>query len=235
MAQVDSLIRQALAENKLTVHKYYEFAIHAFKALKELRMDVLKDTTTVQAVVDQYNCIAKPTDYIDWVRVSMNRNGFLVPLEDRSTYSPDTTDQDLNEPIYANYYHNGRVFNLLGEPLGKQFGSIGDNTRDIFVEQETKIKLGNRFKSGSKVILEYLHLTSPTVTSLVSDYAESVIVAYITYCYVKSNPRKRLADIQYAKQIYNVEMKKLRARMNKLTARKLTMLLSRSKNQAPEL
>ena len=34
MAQIDSLIRQALAENNLTIHKYYEFAVHAFRALK---------------------------------------------------------------------------------------------------------------------------------------------------------------------------------------------------------
>lgn len=236
MAQIDSLIRQALAENNLTIHKYYEFAVHAFRALKELRMDTLKDTTKVELTVDENNSVIKPTDFIDWVRISRNRLGFLVDLEERKSYMPQTAPEETdNSSSFTTYYHNGRVINLLGEHMGKQYGTIGDNTRDIFVEEDNRIRLGSRFSEGSKVVLEYLHLTSPTVSSLVHAYAEASIVAYITYCYVKQNPRKRLADVQYAKRQYQIEMKKLRARFNGLTARKISMIVRRGQSQAPDL
>ena len=58
----------------------YKVLFHAKRAIQELNYDAFKEIKILQLTVCDDLRFVLPSDYVNWVRVSMWRNGLLFPL-----------------------------------------------------------------------------------------------------------------------------------------------------------
>jgi hypothetical protein len=113
----------------------YNVLFHAKRAIQELNYDSLKEIKILELAVDDQLRFILPNDYVNWVRISMYRNGVLFPLtENIQTNWSDSYLQDNNYKI---------LFDQNGNVLKPEFSTV-----DI-----------DRIKGSSRTI--YLNAQSP--------------------------------------------------------------------------
>jgi hypothetical protein len=94
----------------------FKVLFHAKRAVQELNYDAFKEIKVLELnVTDQYRFVL-PSDYVNWVRVSVYKNGYLYPL---------TENIQVN---YASAYlqdNTGRLlFDVDGNALSPEFSDI---------------------------------------------------------------------------------------------------------------
>ena len=98
--------------------KRYEAIFHAKQAIKKLNYDAMKSIKTVELYVDSSLKMILPSDYVNYVRISINVNGVLRPLhENPRANSAQGYLQDNN---------NDLIFDANGEVL------IGQSKLDFY-------------------------------------------------------------------------------------------------------
>jgi len=60
--------------------KRYEILFHAKQAIKKLNYDAMKNIKTVEMYVDSSLKMILPSDYVNYIRISVNVDGLLRPL-----------------------------------------------------------------------------------------------------------------------------------------------------------
>ncbi len=58
----------------------YRIIFHAKRAIQELNYDAFKEIKVLELTVDDNLRYILPSDFVNWVRVSLFRNGYLMPL-----------------------------------------------------------------------------------------------------------------------------------------------------------
>ena len=94
----------------------FKILFHAKRAVQELNYDAFKEIKVLElAVNDQYRFVV-PSDYVNWVRISVYKNGILYPL---------TENMQVN---YASAYlqdHQGKIlFDEEGNALSPEFSDL---------------------------------------------------------------------------------------------------------------
>ena len=92
----------------------YKVLFHAKRAIQELNYDAFKEIKVLELPVDESLRFILPSDYVNWVRISLYKDGFLRPLTENIqvgsalAYLQDNTgkflfDQDGNvlSPEYS--------------------------------------------------------------------------------------------------------------------------------------
>lgn len=94
----------------------FKVLFHAKRGVQELNYDAFKEIKVLQLdVTDQYRFVL-PSDYVNWVRVSMYQNGVLFPLtENIQVNYAQAYLQDNNERI---------LFDETGNALSPEFSPI---------------------------------------------------------------------------------------------------------------
>jgi len=94
----------------------FKVLFHAKRGVQELNYDAFKEIKVLQLdVTDQYRFVL-PSDYVNWVRVSMYKNGILFPLtENIQVNYAQAYLQDNNERI---------LFDESGNALSPEFSPI---------------------------------------------------------------------------------------------------------------
>lgn len=94
----------------------FKVLFHAKRGVQELNYDAFKEIKVLQLdVTDQYRFVL-PSDYVNWVRVSMYQNGILFPLtENIQVNYAQAYLQDNNERI---------LFDEAGNALSPEFSPI---------------------------------------------------------------------------------------------------------------
>tara|TARA_R110001592_G_scaffold165782_2_gene400294 strand:- start:447 stop:1370 length:924 start_codon:yes stop_codon:yes gene_type:complete len=94
----------------------FKVLFHAKRGVQELNYDAFKEIKVLQLdVTDQYRFVL-PSDYVNWVRVSMYKNGILFPLtENIQVNYAQAYLQDNNERI---------LFDEAGNALSPEFSPI---------------------------------------------------------------------------------------------------------------
>lgn len=88
--------------------KRYEAIFHAKQAIKKLNYDAMRSIKTVEMYVDDSLKMILPSDYVNYVRISLNSNGLLRPLhENRRANSAAGYLQDNNNDLI--FDSNGEV------------------------------------------------------------------------------------------------------------------------------
>lgn len=78
----------------------YEVLFHAKQAIKQLSYDAMRNTKTVELYVDDSLKFILPHDYVDYIRISINAGGVLMPLtESRTANSAQGYLQDNNNDV----------------------------------------------------------------------------------------------------------------------------------------
>ena len=87
----------------------YNVLFHAKRAIQELNYDSLKEIKILELQVCRYIKIHFPPDYVNWVRLSLYKDGLLMPLtENIQTNWSDAYLQDNNCRIL--FDQNGNIF-----------------------------------------------------------------------------------------------------------------------------
>jgi hypothetical protein len=79
----------------------FKILFHAKRAIQELNYDAFKEIKILELSVDDQLRFILPSDYVNWVRISIQRNGVLHPLSENiqtnwsSAYLQDNTGQIL--------------------------------------------------------------------------------------------------------------------------------------------
>lgn len=86
----------------------YKILFHAKRAIQELNYDAFKEVKVLELSVCDSLRFVLPSDFVNWVRISLYKDGWLRPLtENIQTLSSDAYLQDNNCNIL--FDHNGNV------------------------------------------------------------------------------------------------------------------------------
>ena len=85
----------------------YKVIFHAKRAIQELNYDAFKEIKVLQLTVDAVLRFILPSDYVNWVRISMYKDGVIRPLtENIQVNSALSYLQDNNQNILFDEYGN---------------------------------------------------------------------------------------------------------------------------------
>ena len=62
----------------------YNVLFHAKRGIQELNYDALKETKILELTVNDSASVVLPPDYVNWVRISLSKNGLLYPLHENN-------------------------------------------------------------------------------------------------------------------------------------------------------
>ena len=113
----------------------FKVLFHAKRAIQELNYDAFKEIKVLELTVPNTLRYVLPPDYVNWVRISLYKNGWLRPLsENIQTLSSNAYLQD----------NKGRIlFDQNGNALSPQYSQID-------LDRLTHIKKSIYFNQGSQ-------------------------------------------------------------------------------------
>ena len=118
----------------------YKVLFHAKRAIQELNYDAFKEVKVLELSVGDFLRFILPSDYVNWVRVSLYKNGWLRPLsENIQALSSNAYLQDNNANI---------LFDQNGNILSPQYSSI-DFERIAKTKKSMYLNKGNQFDGQS--------------------------------------------------------------------------------------
>ena len=114
----------------------YKILFHAKRAIQELNYDAFKEIKVLELTVPDNLRYIFPSDYVNWVRVSLYKDGWLRPLtENIQTLSSKAYLQD----------NTGRIlFDQYGNALSPQYSEI-DYDRLTKIKKSIYLNQGNQF------------------------------------------------------------------------------------------
>ena len=114
----------------------YKILFHAKRAIQELNYDAFKEIKVLELTVAENLKFVLPSDYVNWVRISLYKNGYLRPLsENIQVLSSDAYLQD----------NQGRIlFDINGNILRPQDSTI-DYDRLHNLKKSIYLNQGNQF------------------------------------------------------------------------------------------
>lgn len=238
MTSLDNIVRSALADMGLPVHYYMQFLHYGVDFLQnELFLDTAGTVKTTKITISDTLVNDLPDDYLDYVRVGMNRGKYIVPMPKRPTLMDvseelDSTNLDIVIPFDGYYWAN--YINSYAEHYGKFYGADTDGG-DHFNIVGNKIIWGYAFNPNDTVYLQYLSNTSISTTTLVHPYYEAALIGFMSWKYSEWNKQDNLSSKERAKRQYYAEYRKARARKFQLTPEQIVTLLRRSTKQTTKL
>jgi hypothetical protein len=114
----------------------YKVLFHAKRAIQELNYDAFKEIKVLELTVPDMLRYILPSDYVNWVRISLYKDGWLRPLtENIQTLSSKAYLQD----------NTGRIlFDQYGNALSPQYSDI-DFDRLTKTKKSIYLNQGNQF------------------------------------------------------------------------------------------
>lgn len=114
----------------------YKILFHAKRAVQELNYDAFKEIKVLQLEVTNNLIFVLPSDYVNWVRISLYKNGVLRPLTENI--------QTLTSISYLQAQNGKITFNQQGEALSPENSSLVQD-RLNGVKKSIYLNQGNQF------------------------------------------------------------------------------------------
>ena len=108
----------------------YQVLFHAKRAIQELNYDAFKEIKVLELSVDDQLRFVLPSDYVNWVRISMYNDGYIFPLtENIQVNSADAYLQDNSGKIL--FDQNGNI--LKPQYSGIDYDRITGQQKSIYL------------------------------------------------------------------------------------------------------
>lgn len=114
----------------------YKILFHAKRAIQELNYDAFKEIKVLELMVPDSLRYILPSDYVNWVRISMYKDGWLRPLSENI--------QTLSSKAYLQDHQGKILFDIQGNALSPEFSSI-DLDRLNNTKKSIYLNQGNQF------------------------------------------------------------------------------------------
>jgi hypothetical protein len=110
----------------------YKILFHAKRAIQELNYDAFKEIKVLELTVPDMLRYILPSDYVNWVRISMYKDGWLRPLSENI--------QTLSSKAYLQDNTGRILFDQYGNALSPQYSEIDydrltKNKKSIYLNQ----------------------------------------------------------------------------------------------------
>ena len=110
----------------------YKVLFHAKRAIQELNYDAFKEIKVLELTVPDMLRYILPSDYVNWVRISMYKDGWLRPLSENI--------QTLSSKAYLQDNTGRILFDQYGNALSPQYSEIDydrltKNKKSIYLNQ----------------------------------------------------------------------------------------------------
>ncbi len=114
----------------------YKVLFHAKRAIQELNYDAFKEIKVLELTVPDMLRYILPSDYVNWVRVSLYKDGWLRPLSENI--------QTLSSKAYLQDNTGRILFDQDGNALSPQYSNI-DFDRLTKTKKSIYLNQGNQF------------------------------------------------------------------------------------------
>jgi len=114
----------------------YKVLFHAKRAIQELNYDAFKEIKVLELTVPDNLRFILPSDYVNWVRVSLYKDGWLRPLSENI--------QTLSSKAYLQDNTGRILFDQYGNALSPQYSEI-DYDRLTHLKKSIYLNQGNQF------------------------------------------------------------------------------------------
>lgn len=114
----------------------YKILFHAKRAIQELNYDAFKEIKVLELTVAENLKFVLPSDYVNWVRISLYKNGYLRPLSENI--------QTLSSNAYLQDNQGKILFDINGNILKPQDSMI-DYDRLHKLKKSIYLNQGNQF------------------------------------------------------------------------------------------
>lgn len=114
----------------------YKILFHAKRAIQELNYDAFKEIKVLELTVPDTLRYILPSDYVNWVRVSLYKDGWLRPLSENI--------QTLSSKAYLQDNTGRILFDQYGNALSPQYSEI-DYDRLTHIKKSIYLNQGNQF------------------------------------------------------------------------------------------
>ena len=114
----------------------YKIIFHAKRAIQELNYDAFKEIKVLELTVAESLRFVLPSDYVNWVRISMYKDGWLRPLTENI--------QTLSSKAYLQDNRGNILFDQDGNILEPEYSNI-DYDRLTRSKKSIYLNHGNQF------------------------------------------------------------------------------------------
>lgn len=94
----------------------HKILFHAKRAIQELNYDALKEIKVLEVEVDDQLRVILPPDYVNWVRISLYKNGTLMPMTENN--------QVMSSTSYLKDNSGNLIFDQNGNVLSPEFSQV---------------------------------------------------------------------------------------------------------------
>ncbi len=243
------IVNNILLKRRYPHHYYLEFLVYAKDALTTLAMDepILPIRYKICTLNDNH-ALDIPTDYLDYVKVSVRIGQYLRPLvEDSQLDTIPNFDSNFDIQPYTNgvatdinqqiTYYNGYLtplwfmvnWNAFGENTGRLFGGVGTQVDTFKVnKQRNEIKI-NESLSFTEYVIEYISNGMDADSATHIDwYAKDVMEAYCMWQFKENNRTYSPGEAERSRLEYVNQRQIYRARVSDLTVDKLKRIVHKN-------
>jgi hypothetical protein len=237
---VDAVIRRFLALSQLPLHYYVPMLVVAKQGLDEMHFDTLQKVKHVTLTLDATFEAELPADFVEAVAIGINVgdkvrsigfNDRLNDADDAGAGFEETADQYASTQYNATGTFLENFFNEYGDFKGQQFGrKLTWSDSYTINREEGFIRVDNK-SEATEVHLIYLSLPEKISNkSIIHPFAQRALLEFLGW--QKAVYFKELREVQYKRNEFYNEYRKLRARLNKLTTVEIKRAIRRNINMA---
>jgi hypothetical protein len=226
---LDMVVRSMLLDKRYSLHWYVDFLAYAIDCVRDINLFHSGAVNSKLLKVSQSLTVDLPCDYVDYIRVGMVNGAYVKPLVRGNTlnripnYGADGKEikyDDIRD-IYLGtwttmWYEN--YMNDYGERVGRMFNY--DYNGDTFevVKERNVIQLNPEIGNVANIVLDYISdgLDSDAATK-VDPYHIKYIKSYIDWQHKLHSRQYSLGERQEAKNICEMELRKIRAVSDPMT------------------
>lgn len=246
---LNQIVCNLLLRRRYPMQYYIDFLVYAKDGLATIAKDeeILAARYRVLTLNDNH-AIELPTDYLDYVSVSIRIGQYLRPLvEDDQLDLVPNYDSNFDIQPYtqgvatdANQqatYYNGFLtplwfmvnWNAFGENTGRLFGGVGSQVDTFKVNKaRNEIKI-NESLAYTEYVLQYVSNGMDADSATHIDwYAKDALEAYCMWQFKENNRTYSAGEAEAERQKYIDQRKILRAELSDLTMDKLKRIVQKN-------
>ena len=123
-------------DTQVSNEERYKVLFHAKRGIQELNYDAFKQIKILQLTINAQALMILPPDYVNWVRISLYKNGLLRPLTENIQANTALTYLENNDGNWL-YDENGNILSPEFSPL--DLDRISGTKKSIYLNQNSPL------------------------------------------------------------------------------------------------
>ena len=221
---LDSLVREAIQEEGLTIHYYVDFLLHASQEAQRLSAHHKMSAKQVELTINDYNRVKIPDEAMSLISVSIRSGERLLPVpydknlnklyntddQGNKIPFPDPSEEADDNFVVVNYLDD-YFYDYHRYGAGGFFGLEAPQDNYFNVDYENKeIVFSNDFTKDSVVLTYAVDVITCTTCTLIRFEFWDVIRSYMVKMFHKKNKLSTIYEKQDSDNDYKMRKAQMR-------------------------